>query len=471
MTRILELLALLGEATAQGATVRSDLPDRLSLAGAPWATFPDWTRRLKALVGEALFDLELDGAAPSEQELLAMAAAGIEGYSQWNYSLNKRAFLKAVGLPGTDLFFLTVAGGERWLNRLDGFSDSVIAADVSRLRVWMGDLLQPGGGPCLQLLPGQAATPAPDWPPAQSPSDAQVRRYVRVLANDTLLRPRLFELTHPTGVSTLDAALRRHSFLAHASALVQDFYRPDRVVVRGYRNVEAPLLEAEETPAPALVEQLQQVVAWAYEERTDTRLKLLAERLSLDLTQGASLHRGLARHLDDAFQRAREQYRFIILDRKDAYYRELRELLRELQGQSKAYADKLRSMTNALLRDVLASILLFAFGLFSKADIERIPDLLQNRYLLLLLKGLAVYFLFSITFQLLNNWNDLRLSRRELSAWVTTTRNYLPKAEVEAKIDAALHDRRRNYWLAAAFIAFLYLLLALGCWNFAALFG
>ena len=107
------------------------------------------------------------------------------------------------------------------------------------------------------------------------------------------------------------------------------------------------------------------------------------------MVNGQSLLAGAARYVDDALKQSIEQYKFVIAERKDVYAKELRELLKDVQQQAILFSDKVRSILNSLLRDVLAALLLISLGLFSR--IGRTEEVLASKEADLLFKALAIY--------------------------------------------------------------------------------
>lgn len=62
-----------------------------------------------------------------------------------------------------------------------------------------------------------------------------------------------------------------------------------------------------------------------------------------------------------------------MLERRDAYAKELTNLLKDLKAQSDLYSSKVRSLLGNLTRDVLAGILLIGFTMFTKfTEIEKL---------------------------------------------------------------------------------------------------
>ncbi len=462
--KISELLALVDQ-TSGHRSAFSEKSDRLTLSGAVFPQFSRWVQKLFDLsTSTDYLSLEADEIAVDDKERQRIVETQGQGYSHWSCRINKNQFLQTIGCPEGYLFFYRLEDFQRWLQQLNPFACEEFLATESPKRILVFEAAELAGGPHFLIVPPSQLEAAETYPAPASllPTAAQVRSQVRVhTSTHSAIRPALFQIDHLSGIPAIDEPLLRNSYLTLAAALANDFYGPKRVRIKGLRRLELPLLEDAEKPTLQVVKQLEKAVAWCYEERPDTRLELLCDRLSLELSKTQSLYAGLQKHLEDAFQQARDQYRFVILNRKDAYYRELRNLLSGLQHQSRTYNEKIKAMTEALFRDVLAALFLTAFGLLSKTDFDELEELLDNEYMLYLLKGLAIYYFVSLAFQLWNNHRDLTLSRRELDQWIATTRNYLSKKKVENIINEAIQKRRQNYNLTVRIISVVYVIIGL----------
>ena len=97
-------------------------------------------------------------------------------------------------------------------------------------------------------------------------------------------------------------------------------------------------------------------------------------RLTLEIDESKSLIHELNLHLEKAFEEAIQRYNFAILERREKYISELKELLKDIKNQSDLYSQKIRNLLNNLLRDILAAILLIGFTIFTKFSDNLILD-------------------------------------------------------------------------------------------------
>jgi len=206
------------------------------------------------------------------------------------------------------------------------------------------------------------------------------------------------------------------------------------------------------------------VVAWIFEDRVSIRKKLFNERLSLDLESDDTLLGSLIKCLPSALSQAKERYNFVIIDRKDAYVKELKELLKDIRTQSELYAGKIRSLLSNFLRDLLAALVLIGFTIFTKfTDQEALAD---NNRLRLVFNALAIYFIASIVLQSIIDCTDILVSKREMFYWKNATKELLPEKDFTKHIENSLKGRR--YALRAIYpvVAIFYGGIAAVCFYF-----
>jgi len=388
--------------------------------------------------------------------------------SAWRITINKKTLIESLSSPEGDflyVFFHTNNAFQNWLESIEPLSAKFSIHKKNPLRVLIWNLNKNFGGQNFQFLNPKDDSILFEKPRYSLPQSEKIKEEVHVMANNVEIAPTHFHVREFSGNENIDFILRKNYLLSLSASLVQEFYNKEKVVIKGYKRIELPLLSNKDSFPIELISGLEEAVHWVYEERTTTRAQLLSDRLSLEMEPNSSLLKILETHLHDALIQAKEQYKFVILDRKDAYYSEKRSLLNELRSHSKTYSEKLRSLLNGLVRDVLAAIFLVGFGLFSKTDMTKLPDLLGNKYVLLLFKGLGGYFAISFLLQLIINLTDIRIGRKELNYWMETTRNYLSEHEVKSMIDSSTSRRRWNFRGNYFLIGLVYLGIVLFCWN------
>lgn len=472
-TTIQTLVSIAGkwlDATSAADVVETS--DRLTLEGAYFAELSALVDELletanKLKVGKAI-GLRFDGSEVSRDNLDSFRHKGQFILKKWRLSLNKEAFLDRLPKePFQFLLFFSEKIFKKWLKGVRPFDAKSVVNQKSPLKIIVRGLGGNFGGEQLQFLDAEKISYGIELSEKQLllPSDEKVKEEVHVIATNIQIEPLHFKITHYSGDEKTDHFLSRNYLMLLGACIVHEFYGADKIVLKGYKRIALPLVNKGDEHSIESTKLLEEVVHWIYAKDIATKVQLLAERLSLEIISGTSFLKILETHLQDAFVQAKNQYQAVIQKRKDAYFREKRDLLNELQSQAKTYSEKLRSLLGGLIRDVLAAIFLVGFGLFSKTKMPELAELMTNRFTLLLFKGLGIYFLLSFILQLVINLTDLRISRKEVDFWASTTRNYLSKREVKEIIAASTKRRRLNFTWFYILIGLIYFGIALFCWN------
>lgn len=241
------------------------------------------------------------------------------------------------------------------------------------------------------------------------------------------------------------------------------------VILQGVKRIKVPLYNDKTKVDLNFSLLLKEVVEWIYQDRDnakiDIRRKLFLDRITLDIDYEQPLLNELPLITKNAFDQAKERYNFVMLERRDAYAKELSGLLKDLKLQSELYSSKLRSLLVNLARDVLAGIFLVGFSLFAK--FTEIETLLKYKTLVnVIFKGLALYFIASALMQLMTDVSDVILSKRELNYWSKCTSETMPKKEIDGHIRKSLNPRLVVTSLIYLSLIGLYAMIAYASWRF-----
>ena len=260
----------------------------------------------------------------------------------------------------------------------------------------------------------------------------------------------------------------RNSILILISCLCNEFYENDNIILRGVRRIELRLglnYFGKETSFE-YQEKLSNAVKWIYQsmERSDLRLKLLLERITLDIDYNLPYIQGLYGIIDNATRQAKERYSFIIYDRKDLYQKELKSLLIDLKNLTDLYSNKLRSLLSNLLRDVLAAFILVGITLFSKTN--EIEKLFDNSLITYVFFAFGIYFILSATFQLSIDLFDVLRSSKEFDYWKNISHEYMPKTDFIKHKSETLKKRAIGTFIIYGIIILCYIGIAIVCFNF-----
>lgn len=244
-----------------------------------------------------------------------------------------------------------------------------------------------------------------------------------------------------------------------ATCLVKEFVSDGKVIISGVKKLSLELSSdmAELDIANILI--LEEAVVWAYEERTEVRLLLLIDRISLDIPDDSFLIPSIYNHLKKAVEQAKDKYEFVIKDRKEAHAKELADLYKDIKSTTDAYSKSAGDLISSLLRDALSAIFVLAIMLFSRLIGKE--DLLNGPCIHWLFVFLSVYLIFAPIVRISFEWFSLELNKKDLLAWKDTTRNHLSHRELEEIIDCRIKEHKVFYIKGAVVALALSALLAI----------
>lgn len=438
---------------------------------------------LPALLAE--IGRELATVVPDEQPILRVGGESVtldelredDSYlnAGWQFIVAKTriaALLRARQDETTVLFF-SEEGLCTWLEKIDPLAvQEGYDPDFSKpVTIRVVGLAQSFGGPMLWVLPNDGSTPAISQETGL-PDSPDIHGLVHVVSTNTRFRiaPRGWALTWGDLRTPSAKVFARLGCIVLGACLVHEIKRNDdralTVTIRGGKTHKLALWNSNSVLNwHELMKQLIETVTWVYAERAETRLKLIMDRLALDLNDGECLLACLQLHLDSALNQARDSYGFVILERKDAYFKEMRELMKDMKSQADLYAGKVRDLVSSLVRDTLGVLVFIAFSFVGKFDQQRLHQLLDSIELALFLKVLAVYLVLSVTLQLMAHWRDDQLSRSEGENWLNVLQNYTGAQDKKERFLAPLARRRTTLHVAMVLSGVLYGILALLVWQ------
>lgn len=399
----------------------------------------------------------------------------ISGTVEWKVMVGKSPF-KATdnGLP--QILFFTTKGYTDWCNsllNLRPFSPHIEGPIV----ISVAGLGAPFGGKFITVCDIEGSPP--EMPTSkikpELPNSAQVHRLIHVVSDHVLkVDPYFFDLSWGSLESPLAQPLKC-VFVTHlAASLAQDIYLKDRelyAVLRGTKRLELPLLPIEgDCLSPIVIAHLSEAVAWVYDERAETRHRLVSDRLSIDIIPHQSLIMGALHNITDAVKQARERYGFVIMERKDAYYKELRDLLKDVRSQADLYATKVRDLVISLQRDVLAMLILLGFTLLPKISQAHTVLMAPSFEMVVFFRILSGYFIVSFLLQSVSHWRDLSLSYTEGHDWLTLIHDYTSPQELKDNFEKPLKRRKFTFFAALSVSFICYGFLAFVTWNFSEIY-
>ena len=400
-----------------------------------------------------------------------LSDATLEGYP-WRIVFSKNPLAEKMrARNGEDtLLFFSLDGFHKWLGAIDPFSHPQGSepdfSNPTTIRVY--GLRHGFGGQMLWVLPVNAGLP--EIPTVALPATSEVHGLIHVNAVGKSLRvcPRGFALTWGINDDDASGAMMVMSALVLSACLVQELKQVDgryEATLRGAKRVTLQLVAPNQRVTAATLNKLIEAVSWVYGERPETRLRLVMDRLSIESQTEDTLIFCMEEHLDAALQQARDSYAFVILERKDAYHKEMRELMKDMKAQADLYAAKVRDLVASLTRDVLGILVFIGFSFIGKFDQKNLQGLLASEELSLLVKFLAGYLALSCVLQLLTHWRDASLAYKESQKWLDSLQNYTSKKDKQETFLELLNKRRNSLRVAMWVVAGFYAALAYVTWN------
>lgn len=367
------------------------------------------------------------------------------------------------------LFFFSVESFHQWLEHIDPFqypsgSDPDLSCPTT---VRVNGLTAAFGGPLLWVLPPASETPK--TPINKLPDQSDVHGLIHTNAVKPLrVCPSAYALNWGNLDSSEAKPLVRLSACVLAACLVQELKNTGNgydATLRGTKRLSLPLYDEMQAVSADTLSRLTEAVCWVYEERPETRLRLVMDRLSIDIEHGQTLLSGVEKYLEVALQQARDSYTFVILDRKDAYHKEVRELMKDMKSQADLYAAKVRDLVSALTRDILGVLVFIGFSFIGKFDQKNINMLLESSELALLVKFLAGYLVLSCILQFGSNLRDANLAYSESKTWLDVLQHYSSQADKQVRFLTPIDRRRITLFVAMGIMGFIYACLVIITWN------
>ena len=447
---------------------------RLQLSGTAFSN--EVLRRYRILDGllagqsERAHKLMVDGETAGD---ISDGEVDVYEGSSWSVLLGKDSLAKSLAARENEftVLFFSQDRWALWAGRLNPFAPSVYPDPDFSAPVTMrvAGLREAFGGPSLWVLGIDDAAPRSCGRLRSLPAPEKVLDTIHLNADRHLqVTPAAWALTW--GHLEVEAAKAwcLLSCKVLAATLVQELRHIDgtsHITLKGTKRLSLQLASGREEGLSILCSKLADAVEWVYAERAETRLRLIMDRLSIDVDPKRTLVEGMQEHLENALHQAQDSYGFVILDRKDAYYKELRDLMKDMKSQADMYAAKVRDLVNAVTRDTLGVLVLLGFSFLGKFDAMHVRTLLSSTELSLLLRCLAGYLLISFAMQLAAHWRDANLSLKESEKWLSVLQSYTSRADSQSNFLDLLTTRRQTLYAALALCGIIYTVLFFAVWN------
>lgn len=425
---------------------------------------------------EPVLDVNGDSVELADYDswLASLDESSANSYS-WRILVSKQTLLSKVESLNSSVtykIFFSENAFKIWAEKLCDFNKPLWAKDQS-ITVLLGTLKNAFGGEKLKIFPIEGFEPASEKTESVKniPSTDDVHKIIH--SHGIMVSPLSVSLSWGD-LSQSEAKTFLKLYALHlAASLVNDLYFDStknqiQVVLRGIKRIEVPLYtqEAAVDVDEKHIELLADAVKWVYEEKQDTRHNLIVDRLSIEIVKGESLLDSILKHIEVALRQAKEKYVFVIEERKDAYYKELRDILKDVRTQADLYAAKIRELTNTLLRDLLALLILIGVGLIAKFDSNTLATIAVSPEAKLFFRVMSVYFIFSIALQSFSHLRDLSLASSEAKSWMRLVYNYTSEQDIRERFELPIERRKKFFNFIFVIILITYLVLAWVSWNF-----
>lgn len=398
---------------------------------------------------------------------------------EWTMILSKSSIITEI-IMGRDfakkkdnVLYFTEAAALQWVQKIDPFA--VVENEMSPsfendTIIWIAKSNLKFGGNAVSVLPILTTEFATELVQADAfPVREDINELVKINANEMLrVRPEVFNITW--GDKNSDLA-KSFMLLAIKSLIATFCYELKKtgdsyfVTFKGTKSITASLDAAFDVDHEVLLNNLSKTVRWIYNERNETRQQLVMDRLSLDIISGKNFYNEIFDNLPVALQQSQDSYAFVILDRKDAYHKEMRELLKDMRSQADMYASKVRDIVNNITRDMLGAFAFVGYSFLGKFDKKNLSELINSHELSLLVRFLAGYLLLSCIMQLVIHLRDSYLTSDESVKWLRVLQRYTSREENTESFLEPIRKRKRTLYWSLGLMSIVYISLAVSIYK------
>lgn len=248
-----------------------------------------------------------------------------------------------------------------------------------------------------------------------------------------------------------------------AVSLAKEFLGSNSIVVSGIKRLNLKLTTDNHCCDTSQLDLLETVVSWVYEERTQVRLLLIMDRISLDLVEDCSFIPSIYIYLSKSLVQAKDKYEFVIKDRKEAHAKEISDFQKDIKSATDGYSKSTNDLVSGLFKDALSAIFFLAIMIFSRLIGKE--ELLSSENIHWLFKILSIYLLLSPLIRIYFERQSLTLALSDLEHWKDTTRNHISHREVKEIIDTRTTPYKCLYKKAMLLVFIASIVLSIFSWN------
>jgi len=392
---------------------------------------------------------------------------------EWSLSLSdKKELLELAGVISTDievfLFFDSNYFINTWLKKSSNLKQ---LNSVKPNKIFVYGLQYIFGGPRIALIPlNRLKEELPnEWlKSTKLPDIEKIHKTVHFITSDENDFP-LETLLITWG--DVDNELAKIFHIASAKALirsiVQEYYSDQKVILNGKKRLEVQLSEQDEDLSfinKESIDKLCNIVVWCYgNEDEKTRILLLVDRLTLDINQEESLLHIIPCTIEKAYIEAESRYKYVILDRKIEYTKELADLQKDMSSVADKYATSTNNYTAGLLKDILTFAFVLTVGVIAKKFIDE--KLLFSPEAELLFKAFAIYLFISFFLRILHFAVVVYQFEKLTTSWKEIARNHMSDKEWKLYVSTTLKSIRVTFLSIAFIVSIIYIVMTLVSWN------
>lgn len=405
--------------------------------------------------------VDVDDEAMAVSEISEYIDSG-EACNSWKIILNKKRILKNEESI-TRLFFVDFESFKECLNKNNPFSPDCIASKYTSTKIFVNGLEEAFGTLSLFFLPLDLKkhSPLPWYKIKDFPEDLTTIEMIHILDSTIVLSPRTYI---PSGKfsSEISKVFLLQCVKVMSACLASIIKNNEEITLKGIRHKDLELsLEEGFSLDTQKAKQVFELIKWAYEEKTETRLKLIRDRVSLELEDEKFFISWLLSNSLTTINQAKEEYAYVIADLRNEFEKGKRAFLSDLRKIASEYYERIRIITNGFLRDILALLFLLVLNLGSKIVPKSNAEIVIT--FSLLLKLLGFYLLFSIISQAIIALFEYKRLNKNAETWAIQTRSYLSEKSVKSYIREFTKGPRWFFWISMIIIIFIYLLLSYIC--------
>lgn len=393
--------------------------------------------------------------------------------SKWSLSIgNKKELLELAGMISSDiesfLFFDNNYFNDEWLQESSNLQQ---LNSKKPKKIFVYGLRYMFGGPRIALIPlnkSKEELPSAWLKSTKLPDPEKIHKTVHFITsdqNDFSLENLLITW------GEVDNKQAQIFHIASAKALicslVQEYYNDQKVILNGKKRLEIKLLDKDENLDfinKKNIDKLCDIVAWCYEKEDEkTRILLLVDRLTLDINQEKALMHIIPTIIEKAYIEAESRYKYVILDRKIEYTKELADLQKDISNIADKYATSTNNYTTGLLKDILAFASILTVGVIAKKFIDE--KLLFSPEAELLFRAFAIYLFISFFLRILHFTVVVYQFEKLTISWKEIVRNHMSAKELKLYVNTALKSVKRTFLLIAFIVSIIYIAMSLASWN------